>query len=99
MKEYFIVPKTHMEKLEKLKSRDLAPFSELLDNKVSASGFQGVCPETRSDKDSLWAASLSNSKQTIFHGELFAREIILVLTSFLNTFDEFPDAPLNLLVL
>ena len=62
-------------------------------------GFQGVCPEPRSDKDSLWVASLSNSKQTIFHGELFAREIILVLTSFLNTFDEFPDAPLNLLVL
>ena len=71
----------------------------LLLSPVSASGFQGVCPEPRSDKDSLWVASLSNSKQTIFHGELFAREIILVLTSFLNTFDEFPDAPLNLLVL
>ena len=36
MKEYFIVPKTHMEKLEKLHGRDSAPFSELLDNKALA---------------------------------------------------------------
>ena len=34
MKEYFIVPKTHMEKLEKLQGRDLAPYSNLLDNKA-----------------------------------------------------------------
>ena len=34
MKEYFIVPKSHMEKLEKLQGRDLAPYSNLLDNKA-----------------------------------------------------------------